>query len=626
MPQPKKQRLSLSFLFATYGERVLEQLAKDKTCGQVFSPEIAEKIRQAKNGDATQAEYMAEVVTPVMEAFLDKSCPSAKGKAQIAQWVIRQYLAHRHNGNPILAEDLYKIGDNLKYFDSLKNSAAFKEGGDNPDLLSYKTYAAFEEIHLQRKARKEAAGEAFNIKPEAKAAILSETTFLYDGPEGRVVVPHTPGASKYWGSNTKWCIAGKEYAEQYFPRYNAKSPVIFILPKGLHDDKIALVDHTLYNSADATIPSLPEPHQGLMDKCAENLSPQTRKSLTQWLPKEEEPEPELVQVAAKELYCLGESRRPRSSRIRHGSRKGRRKLNPYRDYKPSPKLWSDKEFVLAAMARSSWALHYADDRFKEDLDIVLAAVSSFGGAFRFAPDQFRNNREAVLAVVSKGGMALEYAAEEFKEDREIVLAAVTRDGRALQHAADQFKNDPEIVLAAVSHKVDTDWYYPNMGFKHASDELKDDFDVVSTAVAHNGKACLYASDRLRDDPRILIPAVSEDIELFSRLDPEMKKDKDFISQLLKASEDLPFEIRKQGEEAWQPGDRDLSLYQLQALERMAQNGRIEKLSAYARRMECMWGNPDLVFAGNPTALFAKFRQGMTAPAKRAAPSPGNRQP
>jgi len=207
MPEVQKQpRLTLPALIDSHGEQVLELLRADETCGHAFSPEIAAKIHLDQDYFESRDDYMAEVVTPVMEAFLEKACSTARKRPPIAQWIIRQYLTHSHNENPILAEDLYKIDDNIRYFNSLRNSSVFKETGASPDLLSYKTYAAFEAMlapHLQRKEETEAARKTFNVAASVKSSILAETTVLYDGPEGRVVVPHTSKASKYWGNNTK---------------------------------------------------------------------------------------------------------------------------------------------------------------------------------------------------------------------------------------------------------------------------------------------------------------------------------------------------------------------------------------------------------------------------------------
>lgn len=414
-PQPKKkpQRLTLPFLYATLGEQIVRQLGSERSYRHVFSKEISAKISGYHKGKLrfnTQDELMAAVITPVMEAFLEKACPAAKNKPQIVQWVCKKYLEHRYNGKPMKAENLHEIGENITYFDSLKASAVFKKTGAKSDLVQYKTYAAFEEMlepYLERRAQREQLAQAFNLKPEDKAAFFAETTVLYDGKEGRVVVPHTSRASAYWGSNTKWCISGKYYAGLHFPRYNAQSPVIMILPKGQPANKIALTNHVFTSSANKILDVLPEPHQTLINICLQNLSEGARRGLAPWLIRKD---------AADE---------------------------------GKPALPTDRADALAILLRDS-------------------------GMVKQAPRRLRKNRE-------------------------------------------------------------------------------------------------------------------------------------FITQLLGNSEDFPFQIRSKGGKVWQPKDAELKTYQLRALERLAEKGDMEKFIKYTHRTKGLWGNPDIILAADPAAVIEKIR-------------------
>src|ERR1035437_10205244 len=87
----QQKRLTLSFLYANVGEAVLKQLGEEDSYIHVFPGDVAEKIRAKKEDYAAHSEFMAQVVTPVMDAFLDKACPAATSKPQVAQWVCRQY-------------------------------------------------------------------------------------------------------------------------------------------------------------------------------------------------------------------------------------------------------------------------------------------------------------------------------------------------------------------------------------------------------------------------------------------------------------------------------------------------------------------------------------------------------
>jgi hypothetical protein len=463
-------KLTLSFLYANLGEQVLKQLGETPPYTQVFSDFVSSKIWEYKACEGnwrkqyqTHSEFMANMVAPVMDAFLRQACPSAKEKPQVAQWIFRQYLSHRHNGAPILAEDLYKIGENIEYFDSVKKSEGFKESGASADLLQYKTYADFEEMlapWLQRKAEKEELDRERKMDPAEKAKIMAETTVLYDGPEGKVVVPHTPKASIYWGSNTKWCIAGEQYAETYFPRYNKESPVIYLLPKGQPGDKVALVDHTLWNSADKEISSLPEAHDQLMQQCLNGLSKETRRNAEEWMPREEnDPAPPASpweEKAQEETWALQSGEKER----------------------PDPALWNNRDFVMEAVRQKGMNLQYAPANLQTDREILLEAVAALSHAFKYASPELLADREFMMEAVQRNGMTFKHASPELRDDREISLVAARQNGLMLWELPQKFKNDREFVIDVVSENRKAWPFVPG--------ELKDNPSFITRLLERGG--------------------------------------------------------------------------------------------------------------------------------------------
>ena len=61
-------------------------------------------------------------------------------------------------------------------------------------------------------------------------------------------------------------------------------------------------------------------------------------------------------------------------------------------------------------------------------DFVLAAVKEKGAALQHASTDLRADREVVRAAVAKSGCALECASEGLRADREVVLVAA-REGK-----------------------------------------------------------------------------------------------------------------------------------------------------------------------------------------------------
>jgi hypothetical protein len=621
----KNQPLFFPFLFASFGEQVVEHLAEDESCKNAFTSAIAGKIRKRKEDFATQAEFMAKVVTPVMEAFLDKACPSVKNRKPIVQWVLGQYLEHRHNDKPILAEDLYKIDDYLKFFEGLRNAGALKKSGDNPDLLQYKTYAAFEKMlepHLRRKAQKEMLADMFNMTPAQKAQIMAETTILYDGDEGRVIVPHTAEASKYWGSNTKWCIAAREQAENYFPQYNAKSPVIMILPKGQSNNKIALVDKTLWDSADNKIPALPEPHSGLMKQCLNGLSDGVRNHLAAWMPEEVFSTPAFVYVEPdtatwmaiyNEVEAVSDSKKSPDKALwkNPNSVLAAIRMDPRAVKYAAPVLAKNPQFWQAAVRQNVRVLLNAPLAIQRNQDVMLTAVEHGVYIFNDTDRKLCSNREFMLAAVRKNGNMLYHATWRLCEDREIVEAAVNQNGDALEHAADKFQNDRALLLMSTNSYLQ--WHnHREWGFDRA---------FILEAVKKNGIVLQHAFEdpAMKKDPEIVVAAVQQNALALSYADVLLKSNRDFVYPLLEKIEDLPFHIRRLAKEkVWQPDDNTLAHFQLQSLEKMVARGDMEKFIKYARPFKSTWGDPDALFAADPAATLEKIKAEI-APAASAAP-------
>jgi len=517
-PKQKPQRLTIAFLYANMGEAILEQLGKERSYATVFPAETAEKIsayhkgRLKKEDFAEPGDFIEQVVKPVMDNFLNIACPKAMNKPPIAQWVCKQYLSHRdnsrsffrgRNSHPMKASDLHKIGENITYFDNLKNSQAFKETGAKTDLLQYKAYAAFEEMlapHLQRKAQQKASAKTFTLSPEQKARVMAETTVLYDGPEGQVVVAHTPAATRYWANNTKWCISGdmwrmtethlfglknvkmrlphfnvKNPAVLNFPIYNKRSPVIVLIPKGQQNNKFGMIEKMYSDSTDKKFSTLPQPHQELLESCLASLSDGARKALEAWIPK--------APVAG------GNDNNPASAHDRALQESVRQEFDNIKRLlkKPDASLWNNRDFVRAAVKQDNRALKYAARKLRRDHGFITSLLE-------------------------------ECADLPFNISR-------------------RTKN--EVVGDFMEQYLDLTFNIPSMKGKVAS---------------LRGKARLAT-----------------------------------------------------GKKVWRPDDAALLDYQTKALERMAEEGDMEKFVNCSRRYKATWGDAETLFAGNPAATFKKVK-------------------
>ena len=150
----------------------------------------------------------------------------------------------------------------------------------------------------------------------------------------------------------------------------------------------------------------------------------------------------------------------------------------------SAELRSDRELVLAAVAKHGWVLRKVSDELKADKVVVLAAVAEHALALRYASESLRDDKGFMLTAVAKRCRSLAYASETIRANREVVLVAVAQDGLALQHASAELRADKQVVLAAVAEDAHA--------LRYASESLRDDKEFMLTAVAKRGCSLAYA--------------------------------------------------------------------------------------------------------------------------------------
>lgn len=173
------------------------------------------------------------------------------------------------------------------------------------------------------------------------------------------------------------------------------------------------------------------------------------------------------------------------------------------------KFSDDREVVLAAAKYDGWrALGCASSRLRADRDVVMAAVRATGAALRWASEDLRDDFEVVLAAVNhrtrQSGVfnwVLEYASSRLRADKEIAMAAVRQNGEALGCADRSLRADKEIVMAAVTQSGEA--------LVYACENLRADREVVMVAVTQSGGALVFAGESLRADKEIVMAAVSQ---------------------------------------------------------------------------------------------------------------------
>jgi hypothetical protein len=129
------------------------------------------------------------------------------------QWLIRTYL----NSGIRYLEDLGRTNAALILFDKNKIRLPVEQR----DINKIKSLSDLESLVEPFEDVKSGKEE----KRELSANIKSQTKIIYNGSQGKILVPLTQEASMFWGQGTKWCTA----ANNMFNYYNKDGNLYIIL-------------------------------------------------------------------------------------------------------------------------------------------------------------------------------------------------------------------------------------------------------------------------------------------------------------------------------------------------------------------------------------------------------------
>ncbi len=433
-------RVSKTFNQNSHIPLVLKTLADDLGSTNALGSDILTHLQSARSylndtdhppAEPNQESYRSFAL-PILDALARICDPdyiegtdTTTPKSANFDWIISMYASRALTSDPIKSEDLYKIKDEITYFNKARQ--ALDEKNVPSRLSEYKSYDDFTAVirpMLNHHALKKPKTLSDDIK--------DQTTILYDGEEGRIVIPHSVRASQYWGNGTNWCISGTNDAHFKFPEYDESSPCLLYIPNRAHIDltngditsgKVAVIENQIYNEYDQMIDELPDYVLTLKNAALKALST----------------------GEAAYLKAFGNTQ---PANMPHDSSEG---TNAYLLALPQwqadliysgeqlddhPELLQDKPFMLAYVSADGFHLRQASDAVRQDPDAVLAAVKQNFDALHYADHTLKNDRDFTLALMSVNGLALR---QSYFKDAEMTLAAAQQNAKALNYI------DPELL-------------------------------------------------------------------------------------------------------------------------------------------------------------------------------------
>lgn len=153
------------------------------------------------------------------------------------------------------------------------------------------------------------------------------------------------------------------------------------------------------------------------------------------------------------------------------------------------------------------------------------------------PSRLCIDREVLLARLELDGfeeafMDKAYCVPRcFRNDKEVMLAICAKNSHALALASERLRNDPDVVLAAVQQR----FHLAPLALQYASAKLRGNRKIVRAALnqAHGIRCFMYVSPSLQNDNRLALNSIlcsSEECdrvyEHLSHLSEEMREDYD----------------------------------------------------------------------------------------------------
>lgn len=474
----------------------------------------------------------------IFKAFIKATDPSFEETGQgchYTKWICTRYLE-----SPAKGEDLYKIRENLRDFKAFSKTLIKDQKPNQIHMVKDFDHLLNIVLPYQQKREKRLAEKQLSprfMTEARKKELLEGTTVFYDGPEGKIVLIHTPDASKFWGNQTKWCITHKDAGEWYFDNYSARHPVIMYLPVPNDEDRKSFPKYSSFKmaSVDNLYDEIDKSNFGQTPECLKKLIRAAQKTLPKhqrdYLDKygrteelltrnKEEVENNPIDDSTPDISQYPEEWQKWLKEIKIKDNSG---LWHEPSGKIPAKLRHSKKFVLAAVQQYPNSLGYVLSRFRSDKDIVMAAVRR-GYVLDYAAKKLQDDEEIILEAVKRDRHALDYASARLRNNKNIVLAAVHHHGEAIAFAPDKLCLDRDIALKAMETFPQAFTYLP-MG-------LTTDKNFVLEALKQHGEVLAFAPDQFKNKFDVCLAAVQAHGDSFRWIPRRHQKDPKFIQKVI----------------------------------------------------------------------------------------------
>lgn len=113
----------------------------------------------------------------------------------------------------------------------------------------------------------------------------------------------------------------------------------------------------------------------------------------------------------------------------------------------------DPEIVSTAIRHSKGCelMQFVSPRLCSDKDFMLPIVARDSSTFKFCSESLRADYQVAYEAIKKSESNLKHVSSELKSNQDLVKMAVSKQGEVFQYASPESRSNPHIVLAALEN-------------------------------------------------------------------------------------------------------------------------------------------------------------------------------
>lgn len=189
-------------------------------------------------------------------------------------------------------------------------------------------------------------------------------------------------------------------------------------------------------------------------------------------------------------------------------------------------ILSHRKIAMHAVMANSSNIEYVADDFKVDKNFIIICIShaqtGIATVLQHIDDSLKNDSQFMMQVVQERISVLDFpkVVEQFtqlaRSTKEFAYFIVNKNHHQLDFCTYNWQEDADIMYLAVAKKKT---------FTFFSEVLKNNLEFIQDIVVHQPEYILLASERIKNDPDIMVPILEKHGTIFEHCSEIIRHDK-----------------------------------------------------------------------------------------------------